>query len=111
MPDDMVGSHEEGFSREEKKKKKKKNRDREAQSDTELTAINSPKPSLDELGDGMPSLMSRKPLDLKRPSTSAVEDVRNALGVGSTSLPPVGRSHTPSDLGRLGTPHGLGKAR
>jgi len=83
-------------SREDRKKRKQKK-------EKDMEEGNKSNNYADDLGDGMPPLNSRLPLDVKKPTSVAVDEVRNALGVGS-SLPPVARGHTPGGglgIGRL----------
>merc|ERR1712176_718171 len=76
-------------TKEEKKKRKKKHKDRDRLRDEgndarQLSPIGQPRASEASDDMGIPSLMSRKSLDMRKPGISAVEEVRHALGVGNT---------------------------
>lgn len=103
-----------------KKKKKRRDRDNKDGDSPELGDVHVDKPGSDaSLGNlsrglaGGPLADLGKPsgimLDLKKPPLSAVEEVRQALGVGHQGgLPPVGRNPLSGPHSRLGTPPGDG---
>merc|ERR1712039_509924 len=92
FPDSYEDSSPKPETKEERKKRKKQRKEKEAKESNKS----------EEIGEGMPPLNSRMPLDVKKPSSAAVEEIRKDLGLGS-SLPPVARGHTP------GGGHGIGR--
>jgi hypothetical protein len=101
------GTEDEAEGRKRKKKKRKDEEGRSRKDQDELGLLQSPRSGqLESLPPGVD--IKRDLVDLKKPSTSHVQEVREAIGLsGGTRLPAMSRGHC-LEPGRLPSPPGDG---